>query len=274
MKPIERTPLAPAVFAGLKTERIGRKPYLLSSVSSTNDVAFDLLAAGLSEGTTVFAEEQTRGRGRKGRAWHSSPGLGLWFSTLLRPKIPREHFTALTGMAAVALREAIFTVTHLAPSIVWPNDLLVGSRKVAGILVEARNLQPDDPAFVLGIGINVNQGSDDFPPEIRDRATSLAIELSREVDRGALALESLQCLDLWYGRLLRGDVALIDRELRSGAALVGCRVALELGNDVYRGRVAAVSLLEGITLLLDGGETRTFPGEQASLRLISTREEK
>jgi BirA family biotin operon repressor/biotin-[acetyl-CoA-carboxylase] ligase len=261
-------PLEPESLAALKTERLGRKPFILPSVASTSDVAFDLLAAGLPEGTTVFAEEQTRGRGRKGRVWHSAPRLGLWFSTILRPDLPREHFGAITGMAAVAIREAIRAATGLAPAIVWPNDLFVADRKLGGILVEARNLDPAAPAFVLGVGINVNHATEDFPAEIRDRATSLCLCLDRVVDRGALAVECLQCLDLWYGRLLRGDLAAIDRELEAGDVLRGCRVALEMGNEVYRGRVRQVSLLEGITLTLDSGDVRRFPGEQITIRRI------
>ncbi|MBI1848994.1 MAG: biotin--[acetyl-CoA-carboxylase] ligase [Planctomycetes bacterium] len=263
-------PLDPAAFVGIATERIGRKPFVVASVSSTNDVAFDFLAGGLPEGTTVFAGGQTRGRGRKGRSWHSAPGLGLWFSTILRPTIPRENYSAITAMAAVALRQAIETATGFAPRIAWPNDLVAGPRKLGGILVEARNLDPESPAFVLGVGIDVNQTLADFAPEIRDRATSLAIELGRDVDRAGLALECLECLDVWYSRLLRGDVAHIDEELRAGAALVGQRVALEIGNQIHRGVVRSVSLREGITLLLDSGEERAFPGEQASMRLLPT----
>lgn len=270
MRPLAPPPLDAAVFDALKTERLGRKTFVLGSVSSTNDVALDLLAAALPEGTTVFAEVQSRGRGRMGRTWHSPPGLGLWFSTILRPDLPSERFGALTAMAAVALRQAIRAVTGLAPTIAWPNDLFAGTRKLAGILVEAKNLDPASPAFVLGAGINVNQTPEDFPTSIRDRATSLSIELGRPVDRGALALESLQCLDLWYDRLLRGDIAQIDGELRAGAALLGCRVVLDLGNEVYRGRVCGVSLQEGIRLRLDSGEERTFPGEQVSVRVISS----
>jgi BirA family transcriptional regulator, biotin operon repressor / biotin---[acetyl-CoA-carboxylase] ligase len=263
-----RPALDPAAFAALKTERIGRKLFFVASTSSTNDVAFDLLEGGLPEGTTVFAEEQTRGRGRKGRTWHSAPGVGLWFSTILRPSIPRESFSAITATVAVALRQAIETTTGLAPRIAWPNDLVIGSRKLAGILVEARNLDPSEPAFVLGIGIDVNQAPEEFAPDLRDRATSLAIELGREVDRGGLAVQCLECLDLWYGRLLRGELEHVDAELRSGAALLGQRVALELGGAVHRGVVLEVSLRTGIALRLDSGEERAFPGEQVSLRVL------
>ncbi len=269
MKRSPLPPLDPEIFRGLATKRIGLRCFVVPSLSSTSDTGFDLLSAGFPEGTTLFAEGQTRGRGRMGRVWHSAPRLGLWFSVLLRPRLAREQFGALTGMAAVALRQAIRDATGVEPAIVWPNDLFVGTRKLGGILVEARNLDPDRPAFVLGVGINVHHRAMDFPLELRERATSLEMEIQREVDRGHLATTVLESIDRWYDRLLGGDFRGIERELKSGAALLGHRVALEAGSEIYRGRVSDVTLLGGITLVLDGsGEERTFPGERVSLRLL------
>jgi BirA family biotin operon repressor/biotin-[acetyl-CoA-carboxylase] ligase len=149
------------------------------TIGSTNDVASSLAAGGGHEGAVVIAETQTAGRGRRGRRWFSPPGSGLYVSLVLAPGRARsapERATALVTLAAgVALAEAIDTVTGLRPEIKWPNDLIVGRRKVAGILAEGvAGLARPIASIVVGYGINV--GAAGIAPELGDRATSLERE--------------------------------------------------------------------------------------------------
>ena len=130
----------------------------------------------------VFAEEQTAGRGRMGRPWLSPPRSGLLFSVVLRPELEVQQSNLLTVVSAVAVAEALQERLALHARIRWPNDITIRDRKVAGILVEGRSLATGS-VFVLGIGVNVNASLDEFPPELRETATSLAVETGAPVNR-------------------------------------------------------------------------------------------
>ena len=193
---------------------LGRRILFFTSIGSTNDLALSLADDARSEGTIVFADHQSAGRGRQGRAWFSPPGGGLYVSVILRPASARatagkpesaaasgDRTAALLTLAAgVALAEAVESVASLRPDIKWPNDLLVGRRKLAGILAES--VGGDAGAVVLGYGINVR--GDAYPSEIRSRATSLESELGRPIDRAALWVETLAALAARYRDLLDG----------------------------------------------------------------------
>jgi BirA family biotin operon repressor/biotin-[acetyl-CoA-carboxylase] ligase len=193
--------------AELRLGRFGSSIVYLPSTASTNDVAAKLAEAGRGEGTVVVADAQTAGRGRRGRTWFSPPLSGLYVSVLLDParaagETNNEASTRakalLTLTAGVALAEAIQTATGLGPDIKWPNDLLIGSRKAAGILAEAVTAD----IVVLGYGINVGRMS--YPPELADRATSLETELGRQIDRASLFVETLAALARRYDDLVAG----------------------------------------------------------------------
>src|SRR5262249_40162129 len=157
---------------------------------------------GVKEGVVVFAESQTRGRGRLGRKWISPSKKGLWFSVLLRPELRPSAATQLTIMAATALRRGIAAQTGLGPEIKWPNDILIKGRKVAGILTEL-NAEVDRVKYViLGLGVDVNLNSGDFPVELRRVATSLKAESGKPVSRAALAVAILRQLDQDYARIV------------------------------------------------------------------------
>jgi BirA family biotin operon repressor/biotin-[acetyl-CoA-carboxylase] ligase len=149
-----------------------------------------LLAPDAPEGAVVAAGEQTAGRGRLGRAWLAPPGTSLLCSVQLVPRINPQRLPELTGVAALAVAEAMETVSGVAAEIKQPNDLLLGGRKVAGVLAEAR-----DERVVLGIGINVNIPEGDLPT---GEATSLLVETERELDRGDLLVELLDRLERRY----------------------------------------------------------------------------
>jgi BirA family transcriptional regulator, biotin operon repressor / biotin---[acetyl-CoA-carboxylase] ligase len=181
--------LAPEAMVPRLRGRFGR-PY--EHVGSTPSTQL-LLGTDAPEGALVVAEEQTAGRGRLGRRWFAPAGTSLLCSLQLRPDTPTERLPELTGVAARACADAIAELTGLEPALKFPNDVLVGARKVAGILAEAR-----DGRVVLGVGINVNVPADELPEDVDRPATSLLVETGRELDRAELLAELLERLERRY----------------------------------------------------------------------------
>lgn len=169
--------------------RFGR-PY--EHVGSTPSTQL-LLAADAPEGALVTAEEQTEGRGRLGRRWLAPRGTSLLCSLQLRPEVRGERLPELTGVAARAVAETVAAVAAVEPELKFPNDVLVGGRKLAGVLAEAR-----EGRVVLGIGINVNVAGVDLPREVDTPATSVLVETGREADRAELLVELLERLERRY----------------------------------------------------------------------------
>jgi BirA family biotin operon repressor/biotin-[acetyl-CoA-carboxylase] ligase len=181
--------LSPETVVRRLRGRFGR-PY--EHVGSTPSTQL-LLAADAPEGALVAAEEQTEGRGRLERRWLAPYGTSLLCSLQLRPDVPGEHLPELTGVAAQAVAETVGALAALEPELKFPNDVLVGGRKLAGVLAEAR-----EGRVVLGIGINVNVGEGELPLEVDTPATSLLVETGREVDRAELLAELLDRLERRY----------------------------------------------------------------------------
>lgn len=171
---------------------IGREVIVLEQTESTNEVVSQMAGGDWPEGLCVFAEEQTAGRGQRGNKWESAAGKGLWFSILLRPKIDIGDSARLSEWAASVIAEAI------GGSLKLPNDVYIGARKVAGVLVEMRAQTGAPHIAVVGIGVNVNHAPTDFSDELRERATSLAIVRRVRQDRHLLARELLENLDRSY----------------------------------------------------------------------------
>ena len=181
---------------------IGWEIIVLEQTSSTSDAISRLASTdglpSIPEGLVVFAEHQTHGRGQRGNRWESTAGKGLWFSILLRPEIPLSDSGRLTIWAIEAISDVIRSELGLEPAIKLPNDVQLTEHKVAGVLVEMRAQDKAPHLAVVGIGINVNQCRDDFTAELRDNAISLAMALSRQVDRQNFAVALLRNLDLTY----------------------------------------------------------------------------
>ncbi|GGD68968.1 biotin--[acetyl-CoA-carboxylase] ligase [Paenibacillus nasutitermitis] len=156
---------------------------LLDAVDSTQNIAQRMAEEGAPEGTLVIAEQQTKGRGRMGRHWVSPPGKGVWMSMVLRPEIPLQFAPQLTLLAAVALSRALMAIAPLDIGIKWPNDLLIGGKKISGILLESTAEDERLRYVVAGIGISVNLEETDYPPELLEAATSLRIALGRPLER-------------------------------------------------------------------------------------------
>jgi BirA family biotin operon repressor/biotin-[acetyl-CoA-carboxylase] ligase len=227
---------------------IGRDIRVFQSTASTNDLVERLARDGLDEGLVVFAESQTKGRGRLGRTWHSPAGRGLWFSLLLRPNLRPQAATQLTIVAATALARAIREQTGLKPGIKWPNDILIRGRKVVGILTELSAELDHVKHITLGIGVDVNQRADEFPVEMRKLATSLSLEAGRAVNRADLAAAILIELDRDYRRLREGQFARLAEEWEAQCVTLGRPVSIIVGGRVVAGR--AESLDDDGALLL------------------------
>jgi BirA family transcriptional regulator, biotin operon repressor / biotin---[acetyl-CoA-carboxylase] ligase len=180
---------------------IGREVIVLEKTESTNDVIREMAAGDWPEGLCVFAEHQTAGRGQRGNRWESAAGKGLWFSILLRPRIDIRDSTRLTIWVAETIARTLQEQFNLPASVQLPNDICVRDRKIAGVLVEMQ-AQPGAPhVAVVGIGLNVNHAPSDFPEELREQATSLAMVRGSRLDRHLLALSLLRNLDRTYAEL-------------------------------------------------------------------------
>jgi BirA family transcriptional regulator, biotin operon repressor / biotin---[acetyl-CoA-carboxylase] ligase len=232
------------------------------AVASTNDVADSAAVAGAPHGTVVAAEFQELGRGRMGRTWFSPPGAGLYVSVVLRPAgIGRDAWrgsvsaaSSITLTAGVAIADALRAATGLETAIKWPNDLVVGQRKVCGILAEGAAGSAGLQHVVLGYGINVLPAA--YPPDIADRATSIEAELGRPVDRAAVFAESLASLaerfrELWAG----GFQAILDRWRVLSPSCTGQRVEVASG-DGWTEAVTAGLDGDGALLMAVGGVAR------------------
>jgi BirA family biotin operon repressor/biotin-[acetyl-CoA-carboxylase] ligase len=238
--------------------------YWLDSTASTNDVAARLAEAGASEGTTVVAETQTAGRGRHGRVWLSPPGAGLYVSVIVRPGVALsagDHPGALITLASgVAIAEAVRAVTGLPAEIKWPNDVLIGRRKLAGILTESA-VQSGIPQFVIiGFGVNLRPAA--FPPELALRKTSIEEETTRPADRALLLAEILAAMSERYADLQAGRFdAILSAWRRLAIALRGAHVEWDSPAGIVRGRAEDIDRHGALLVRVGGTIERIIAGE-------------
>jgi BirA family transcriptional regulator, biotin operon repressor / biotin---[acetyl-CoA-carboxylase] ligase len=250
----------------LKGNLFGKRIFHFFKTDSTNRVAMELGYAGEPEGTVVIAEEQTAGRGRAGRSWHSERGTGLYFTVLLRPKLAPAQAPLLTMLAGLSAHAAIQTQTGLATELKWPNDLLLHDKKLGGILTEM-HAEPSAVRFVIvGIGINVNQ--EKFPSELLSVATSLRKESGKLHYRIELLVRLLAQFETDYSRFLReGPKFVVERFQAVSTFAKGRRVRVDTGVDSYTGTTAGLSA-EGLLLVArEGGTVSTvIAGDVSEIR--------
>ncbi|MEW6667824.1 MAG: biotin--[acetyl-CoA-carboxylase] ligase [Thermodesulfobacteriota bacterium] len=232
-----------------------------ASMDSTNALARDLALEGSPEGTLVLAEEQTAGRGRRGRIWASPAGQNLLVSILLRPCIDPEQVFMLTMVLALVTVRALTRLTGLTPLIKWPNDLYVRGKKLAGILTEFGTKGKILDYAVLGMGINVNW----HPPQeegIRHPATSILAETGRRFSRNELLLEILKGLEGSYERVLQGKIEDFYREWNEFSLILGRRVTVESESGTVEGKAVRIDG-QGALILQepDGSERRVLCGD-------------
>jgi BirA family biotin operon repressor/biotin-[acetyl-CoA-carboxylase] ligase len=239
-----------------------RDVHWLAETDSTQRVARDLARAGAAEGTTVIAERQTAGRGRLGRTWHSPAGQNLYCSVVLRPPLEPAAVPQLGLVVGVAVAAAVAEATGLRPAIKWPNDVLLGGRKVCGILTEMEAEVERVHHVIAGIGVNLNLEARAFPRDLRRKATSLRIATGRRVDRAAFTAGLLAALEARYGRFLTGGFPSVRSEWESYSALTGRSVVVAAPGDEVGGRVLGLDADGALRVRrADGSVARIVAGE-------------
>ena len=238
---------------------IAREILVFEETSSTNDVAAKLGRQGHPGGLAIFAERQTAGRGRFGRRWVSAGHEGLWFSLLLRPEIPPAHWPRLTTCAGVAVAAAVGPMARIK----WPNDVLVGGKKIAGILIESTTDDAGRPFAIVGIGVNVNQT--EFPPELADRASSLRLSFGRAMDRATFAATLLMEIDHRLSTLATDFPAILAETTRR-SEILGNWIQLHAGTEIFEGVAEAFDADGNLRLRLGDGTLRTMTAGEISTK--------
>ena len=240
---------------------------VFEEVTSTNTLLKELGRQGAPAGTVLVADRQTGGRGRLGRTFLSPGGVGVYFSALIRPYCAPTELMHLTCAVAVAMCDAVENAFGFRPGIKWTNDLVVGTKKLGGILTEL-GLDPKTGRVsyaVLGIGINCGQESGDFDPAIRDIATSARMILGHEADRERLIAEMVRALEAMDRTLLRSPAAMLERYRRDCITL-GQSVSIVRGDEVRHALALDIDSEGGLIVRYDSGETGTVTSGEVSVR--------
>jgi BirA family biotin operon repressor/biotin-[acetyl-CoA-carboxylase] ligase len=241
----------------------------LSTVGSTMDVVASLAAAGSPEGIVVGADEQSSGRGRRGHTWQSPPGAGLYFSWLCRPGLAASALPLVTLAAGVGVHRGIRQATGLSTDLKWPNDILMGERKVAGILAEGCSLGSSNQSVIIGVGLNLRHAN--YPAEVASRATSLEVLLGRPPERGPVFVEILSSLVDCVAAVARGHDGILRAWRDAAPSAVGTRVEWTDATETRRGTTAGID--DDGALLIRTADTveRVVAGE---VRWLANREQR
>ena len=251
----------------LKTEWAGGRTVYFDATDSTNIQARRLAEAHAPHGTLVVSDRQDGGKGRRGRSWASPSGVGIWMSLILRPEIAPSSASMLTLAAALAVREGIREETGLSPLIKWPNDLVLNGKKICGILTEMSTELMEIQYVITGIGINVNQR--EFPPEIRDTATSLSLEAGRSFRRSSLIAAILKAFEKDYEAFLKtGDLSLLLEEYNACLVNRGKEVCILDPSGEYRAVAEGIDENGSLLVTLPDGTRREIISGEVSVRGI------
>ncbi|MDQ0213671.1 BirA family biotin operon repressor/biotin-[acetyl-CoA-carboxylase] ligase [Oikeobacillus pervagus] len=227
------------ILIGLQTKRLGKQVHFVETVDSTQKEAHRISQDGCMEGTLVIAEEQTAGRGRMARNWHSPKYTGIWMSIILKPELPPYRAPQFTLIAAVAIVEAVEEITGIQPEIKWPNDLLIKGKKITGILTELQADADQIHALIIGIGMNVNQS--EFPKEIEKIATSLAIEKGEKISRALLIQRILEKLEFYYEMYVEEGFYPIKQLWEKYAISIGKQIIARTINKEIKGKAIGIT---------------------------------
>ncbi len=251
-----------------ETRLVGRKLCCFESVDSTNAYLKRAASEGVVDGTVAVADEQTGGRGRRGRSFISPAGKGVYLSVLLRPPVEPNHLLPITGFTAVAMCNAIERVAGVRPRIKWVNDLVLGGRKICGILTEL-SMEGESGSLqyvIVGVGINVSQTREDFAGELESIATSLDAETGQTISRAVLAAAMIEEFDVLYAALLRHKLGPYLDSYRRDCLTIGSEVQL-LWEDVHE-KVLAVGVDNelGLQVVRENGAEETIRTGEVSVR--------
>lgn len=246
---------------------LGREIHCFDTIDSTNTYAKKLAMQGAPDGTVVVANSQTAGRGRMGRRFQSPKDKGIYLTVLLRPDLPPQRLMPVTAMAGIAVCDAVEKVCGVRPGLKWPNDPVIGNRKLCGVLTEM-SLEGETGRvqyLVLGVGINVAQVDADFTPDVAQIATSLNSHLGCSICRAELTAALIRELERLYLTLLTGDLREYLAAYRRDCVNLGKTVQL-LGED--REVVTAVDIDEefGLVVRSGSGEEKTVRSGEVSVR--------
>lgn len=239
--------------------------YYFNTIGSTNTYAKELASKGASHGTVIIADSQTGGRGRMGRNFHSPAGQGIYLSMILRPQCPAGQLMHLTCAVAVATADGIQSATDLRPGIKWTNDLVIGKKKLGGILTElSLNSEGNVDYAVVGIGINCAQAPEDFPEDIRQIATSLALCTGKAIDRAAVIAQILVALQKMSSNL-QDTTATLSR-YRQDCITIGQKISLVRGETVQHGVALDVDESGALIVEFADGEIAPVTSGEVSIR--------
>ncbi len=240
--------------------KIGEKIIRVKSCPSTNALAKDLSLSGEKEGTVIISEEQTQGKGTKGRSWYSARKKGLYLSVILYPSSP--DISLLSLMTGLAASDAIFSSLDIKISLKWPNDLVWEGKKLGGILCESGYLGNRVNYAILGMGLNVNHERGDFPEEIRQQAVSLKLITEKDIDEEQLLGNLWQMLNHWYGQfLLERREGIVNAFQEKSVLELGREVTVDMDGEKISGIYRGINPQGGLILESEGEKKILFSAE-------------
>lgn len=255
--------LAREIRYGLGTAVFGKREiFRYENTDSTNIRAMELAARGAVEGTLVIAEEQSHGRGRLDRLWFSPGRENIYLSFIVRPSLSPTEASRMALLAVVAAAEAVIGATGLAACAKWPNDVLVGGRKIASVLLEMAMEMDAIEYMVVGLGINVNSPAERFPPDIREKATSILAETGRQFPRVFLLCRFLELFEKGYNELRESGFQPVVNRWKALTNMTGKKATVKTINGSYKGVITDMDG-DGFLILRDekGLERRLFSGD-------------
>jgi BirA family biotin operon repressor/biotin-[acetyl-CoA-carboxylase] ligase len=241
---------------------IGWRVHYFEELESTQQTAAELAARGALNGEVVIAEQQTAGRGRMGRRWHSPPGVNFYGTFILRPEMPVAEAALLSLVAGVAVAETMEMVAPRIVALKWPNDVWLGGRKAGGMIAEAvTDSRHRLVCVLLGIGLNLNLAPEDIPAELRNRATSVMAATGRPCDRVELAGELFSRLESRYMETLSGGFAAVRPVWERYSALTGRQVTVVDGPSRIAGTVRGIGPDGALLIEAEGRVVRVLAGD-------------
>jgi len=255
------------VVANCKLQRVGRRIEILTSTTSTNDHVWSHAKDEHGDGYVVFAEHQTKGRGRFGRSWSSPRGASILVTCLLidTPDHPAPTTETLSLIAGIATATAIRDSTGLFATIAWPNDVVIAGRKVAGVLVESRIVHSGSRAIAIGVGINCYQHRNHFPAALASHATSLDLESGTSINREAVAGALLSQLDAWIIAPERWRVEHVRSAFMACSEPFGRSIRIRYRGATYSGHVVDIDPSTALVVRLGSGIPMVFPAAETSV---------
>jgi len=250
----------------LNCAHIGSAVVFLPEVDSTNNLIKDYLKNGADEGLVTVAESQTTGRGRMGRIWHSPPETGIYLSILLKPNLEADHLPRFTLLAGVAAVLTINEFSQQRANLKWPNDILINSKKVCGLLCELIQNQGEPNGLIIGIGINVNHLPENFPEDLKNTATSLRMVNGSPLDRLTVIRSLLINMDREYQTYLTKGEHSVIRKWSLNSDLFGEKVSVKRGSVIITGTAVKLDKLGRLVLRRDNGHDEVIDSGEVTLR--------